>query len=350
MTSEINELETNLRLILLSSACPNIQFLLKSIQKNVKRVIYTFESSSLDDILSFVIAELGGRKVQSIAFVLHGNGKEIYLAGVGNMISVLSLLNHENIVSYYDSFEEDGILMIEMEYADGGSSAELSCSPMEILLPNDVHVVKSFCGYDGTIFLTERGTLLACGQNDYNKLGMNEQKGFLLQMKQFIAKMVQCGDTFTIAGTSENAVYFWGSRQVLSQQPSEQSLTNGNSLKPSKSKNNTRRLSDSEYLSEVSDTSVSEIIKIVFACGHLFLPFPSVVKIDGTADDRNFNNTNGDNYAKSEHIVESNRNQVKKLFLEEDYEERPVSKKSFWSRRGSQASKSKQRSRICSIQ
>ncbi|GFY41549.1 hypothetical protein TNIN_384791 [Trichonephila inaurata madagascariensis] len=38
------------------------------------------------------------------------------------------------------------------------------------------------------MFLTERGTLLACGQNDYNKLGMNEQKGFLMQMKQFIAR------------------------------------------------------------------------------------------------------------------------------------------------------------------
>ncbi|GIY41712.1 hypothetical protein CDAR_428491 [Caerostris darwini] len=208
------------------------------------------------------------------------------------------------------------------------------CSPMEILLPKDVHVIKSFCGYDGTMFLTERGTLLACGQNDYNKLGMNEQKGFIMQMKQFIAKtevekqnvpvklswlrqkvisvsmaalhtavlvepgkvitfgcnksaqlgrgnlrshsspavvksmgdrtvtMVECGDTFTIAGTSENAVYFWGSRQVLSQLPSEQSISNGNNFKSSKSRNDTRRLSDSEYMSEASETSVSEIIKI----------------------------------------------------------------------------------------
>lgn len=60
---------------------------------------------------------------------------------------------------------------------------------MEIQLPNDVQVIKSFCGYDGTMFITERGGLLACGQNDYNKLGMNEQKGFLLQMKQFINKV-----------------------------------------------------------------------------------------------------------------------------------------------------------------
>ena len=37
-----------------------------------------------------------------------------------NEVSVLSKLEHPNIISYYDSFEEDGILMIEMEYAEGG--------------------------------------------------------------------------------------------------------------------------------------------------------------------------------------------------------------------------------------
>jgi len=35
------------------------------------------------------------------------------------VLSKLSL--HPNIISYYDSFEVDGTLMIEMEYADGGS-------------------------------------------------------------------------------------------------------------------------------------------------------------------------------------------------------------------------------------
>ncbi len=37
-----------------------------------------------------------------------------------NEVSVLSKLEHPNIVSYFDSFEEDGVLMIEMEYAEGG--------------------------------------------------------------------------------------------------------------------------------------------------------------------------------------------------------------------------------------
>lgn len=37
-----------------------------------------------------------------------------------NEVSVLSQLDHPHIISYYDSFEEDGVLMIEMEYAEGG--------------------------------------------------------------------------------------------------------------------------------------------------------------------------------------------------------------------------------------
>ena len=35
-------------------------------------------------------------------------------------VHVLAMLDHPNIIGYYDSFEEDGIMMIEMEYADGG--------------------------------------------------------------------------------------------------------------------------------------------------------------------------------------------------------------------------------------
>ena len=39
-------------------------------------------------------------------------------------VRVLATLDHPNIVTYYDSFEKDGVLMIEMEYADGGNLAD----------------------------------------------------------------------------------------------------------------------------------------------------------------------------------------------------------------------------------
>jgi serine/threonine protein kinase len=33
----------------------------------------------------------------------------------------LLLLDHANVISYFDTFENDGVLLIEMEYADGGT-------------------------------------------------------------------------------------------------------------------------------------------------------------------------------------------------------------------------------------
>ena len=41
-----------------------------------------------------------------------------------NEAKVLSILNHPNIISYYDSFEFNGDLYIEMEYADAGTLAQ----------------------------------------------------------------------------------------------------------------------------------------------------------------------------------------------------------------------------------
>ena len=46
------------------------------------------------------------------------NFSPTFLFPQAKVLSKLSL--HPNIISYYDSFEVDGTLMIEMEYADGG--------------------------------------------------------------------------------------------------------------------------------------------------------------------------------------------------------------------------------------
>ena len=41
-----------------------------------------------------------------------------------NEVKVLSKMDHPNIIAYYDRFEKEGILMIEMEYAEGGNLAD----------------------------------------------------------------------------------------------------------------------------------------------------------------------------------------------------------------------------------
>lgn len=41
-----------------------------------------------------------------------------------NEVKVLATMDHPSIIAYHDSFEKDGVLMIEMEFADGGNLAD----------------------------------------------------------------------------------------------------------------------------------------------------------------------------------------------------------------------------------
>ncbi|XP_067833249.1 serine/threonine-protein kinase Nek9-like, partial [Heptranchias perlo] len=45
--------------------------------------------------------------------------------------------------------------------------------PERVNLPVSLSVVSVQCGSDGTFFLTQSGKVLACGNNEYNKLGLN---------------------------------------------------------------------------------------------------------------------------------------------------------------------------------
>uniref|UniRef100_A0A914DTP9 non-specific serine/threonine protein kinase n=1 Tax=Acrobeloides nanus TaxID=290746 RepID=A0A914DTP9_9BILA len=55
-----------------------------------------------------------------------------------NEVALLSRMDHPHIISYYDSFEEDGILMIEMEYAEGGTLAQFLARREEYIEETDI--------------------------------------------------------------------------------------------------------------------------------------------------------------------------------------------------------------------
>ena len=56
-----------------------------------------------------------------------------------NEVSVLKMLQHPNIVAYYDSFVEEKSLMIAMEYAPGGTLYEFITERAGKLLLEEVH-------------------------------------------------------------------------------------------------------------------------------------------------------------------------------------------------------------------
>lgn len=61
----------------------------------------------------------------------------------------------------------------------GSVSTCYSCSPMKVTLPSDCVVRTLRCGGDGTAVITSDGTLMTCGRNSFNKLGLADyNRGF----------------------------------------------------------------------------------------------------------------------------------------------------------------------------
>lgn len=61
---------------------------------------------------------------------------------------------------------------------------------MEVLFTEKVLVRDCRCGRDGTMLLTDVRSVLACGSNEHNKLGMNQRQGFLMSMKNMFNKVI----------------------------------------------------------------------------------------------------------------------------------------------------------------
>lgn len=129
---EINEIPTNCNL---NETTKNSY--LHSTIKGTLSSTSNYEWIRVEGKGSFGKAVLYKRKIDNTHVII----KEIVMHSLSqserqwalNEVSLLSQLDHPNIISYYDSFEEDGILMIEMEYADGGNLGQFLIMQEEYL-------------------------------------------------------------------------------------------------------------------------------------------------------------------------------------------------------------------------
>lgn len=64
-----------------------------------------------------------------------------------------------------------------------------SCQPQELRIEEPVVIRDVFCWVDGTMFLTDVGSVYACGSNSDNKLGLNNRQGFIMAMKNIFTKV-----------------------------------------------------------------------------------------------------------------------------------------------------------------
>ncbi len=69
------------------------------------------------------------------------------------------------------------------------AAAFRSCQPAQVTLPDKLCVRDVRCGRDGSMLLTDVGSVLACGNNEFNKLGLNARQGFLMAMKNIFNKV-----------------------------------------------------------------------------------------------------------------------------------------------------------------
>ncbi|KAM8834350.1 serine/threonine-protein kinase Nek9 [Synchiropus picturatus] len=56
----------------------------------------------------------------------------------------------------------------------GQESEDDTSSPMKVELPKGASIFSVSCGSDGTFFITDTGKVLACGNNEFNKLGLDQ--------------------------------------------------------------------------------------------------------------------------------------------------------------------------------
>ena len=135
-----------------------------------------------------------------------------------NEVRVLATLDHPNIVTYYDSFERDGVLMIEMEYADGGNLAEsLAKKTVRMEEKDIVNIFSQIVSairhmHDNNvlhrdlktanIFLTKEN-MVKVGDFGISKVGVQMSRYFISSLLKCLCQMLSThrGGAHTVLGT-----------------------------------------------------------------------------------------------------------------------------------------------------
>lgn len=97
---------------------------------------------------------------------------------------------------------------------DGDSSNHITSQPL--LQKFEHSVVQSDVNFNGTMVLLSDGSLLACGSNEFGRLGLNDENKLKIFSKfERIENLPPCryfslGSNYTLAITLENDVYAWG--------------------------------------------------------------------------------------------------------------------------------------------
>ena len=71
-----------------------------------------------------------------------------------------------------------------------GETLNYSCEPMRVTISEPVMINDVFCGVDGTVFLTDVGSVFACGCNKDNKLGLNNRHVFIMAMRNIFTRVI----------------------------------------------------------------------------------------------------------------------------------------------------------------